>query len=251
MTRTSPLDVEGLHRCYATAHDPWLEQELLRYHEPLATCFSMRFTGRGEALEDLRQVALLALLQALRSYDPDRGAQFSSYAVPSIVGALKRHFRDRAWLVRPPRRVQETYLVVHAVAARLHEELGRPPSVPELADATGLAQHEVIMGLNARRGRCCVPLEMPLRYDDAEVIASAASDGGAGSAGAHDRALASELVRHLHGRERDVIVLSFFFELTQEQIATRLGTSQSTVSRTRRIALQRLRGFHDEAVDAA
>jgi RNA polymerase sigma-B factor len=244
--RTPPLDIDLAHRLYAESHDPRLEAELVRHHEPLAAHLANRFAHRGEAVEDLRQVALVAILRALRSYDPGRGVRFSTYAVPTVLGALKRHFRDRAWLVRPPRRVQEVYLVVHEVAERLHEQLGRSPTVPEIADAAGLAPDEVIEGLEARGGRRAVPLEAPLRHEQGPTVASAASDGGASEAGIHDRALVSELVRRLQGPEREVIMLSFLSELTQKQIAARLGTSQSTVSRVRRHALQRLRALHDE-----
>ena len=249
--RTPALEIDRAHRRYAQSHDPSLEADLLRHHEPLAVGLARRFTHRGETLEDLSQVALLAMLRALRSYDPDVGAQFSTYAVPTVLGALKRHFRDRAWLVRPPRRVQETYLVVHEVADRLQEELGRSPSVAEIAHAAGLGPDEVVIGLEAAGGRRAVPLDAPLRTGEDAAMAWVASDGGADEAGAHDRALVSELVRQLEGPEREVILLSFFNELTQKQIAARLGTSQSTVSRLRRLALQRLRALHDEEVDAA
>jgi RNA polymerase sigma-B factor len=249
--RSALVDVDAAHRAYAESRDRHLEAQLLRYHEPLAVHLANRFTHRGESTDDLRQVALLAMLRALRSYDPDRGAQFSTYAVPSIVGALKRHFRDRAWLVRPPRRIQETYLIVHEVAERLHEQLGRSPSVHDIAEDAGLTDDEVLESLEASGGRRPVPLEAPLRSDDDRALETAASDGGGPADEADDRLLAAELVKQLSADERDVIVLSFFSQLTQKQIAARLGTSQSTVSRTRRQALDRLRALHEGEVDAA
>jgi RNA polymerase sigma-B factor len=243
--------VDAAHRCYAESHDPGLEAALLQYHEPLAAHLAKRFSHRGEAPDDLRQVALMAMLRALRGYDPDRGAQFSTYAVPSILGALKRHFRDRAWLVRPPRRVQEAYLVVHEVAERLQEELGRSPTLHEIAVDAGLAVDEVIESLEASGGRRAVPLDAPLRHDDEATVASAASDGGAEAAGVDDRALVAQLVRRLPADQRQVILLSFFSQLTQKQIAARLGTSQSTVSRVRRLALARLRSLRASEAHAA
>ncbi len=193
----------------------------------------------------------MALLRALRSYDPERGAQFSSYAVPSIVGALKRHFRDRAWLVRPPRRVQETYLTVHQALEELHLGLGRSPTVREIADHVGLCADQVIESLEAGGGRRAAPFQLAPGTADEHGAETVVSDGGSQATRAEDGALLSQLVQRLPANERDVIVLSFFSGLTQGQVAARLGTSQSTVSRTRRIALQRLRALSHDEVDAA
>jgi RNA polymerase sigma-B factor len=249
--RTSTFDVDVAHRRYVQSHDAELEAELLRYHEALAVRLATRFAHRGEAPEDLRQVALLAMLRALRSYDPERGAQFSTYAVPSILGALKRHFRDRAWLVRPPRRIQETYLLVHGLVERLHEELGRSPTVREIAQASGLNPDEVVESLEASGARRAVRLEGRVRPDDESTVASAVSDDRADVTAAEDRFVLAELLRRLPRQERDVIVLSFVSGLTQKEIAARLGISQSMVSRARRIALARLRAWHDDEENAA
>jgi len=247
----SRLDLDAAHRRYAESHDRELEAELVQHHRALAGLLANRFAHRGEPLEDLRQVALMALLRALRNYDPGRGAQFSSYAVPSILGALKRHFRDRGWLVRPPRRVQETYLSVHQAVEELQVDLGRSPTVLEIADWVGLHADEVIESLEASGGRRAVPFGATAVPGDVPTLDAVVSDGGTQATGAEDAVLVSQLIGRLPANEREVIVLSFFSGLTQGQVAARLGTSQSTVSRVRRLALQRLRAAHDEDVSAA
>lgn len=250
MARTL-VDVDAAHRRYAESHGRELEAELLAHHRPLADHLAARFAHRGETPEDLRQVALMALLRALRSFDPGRGAQFSSYAVPCILGALKRHFRDRSWLVRPPRRVQERYLTVHQALEELQVALGRSPTVTEIADCVGIDADEVIESLEASGGRRAVPIDAAGGRDDPRSVHPELSDGGTQAMRAEDRALVSLLVQRLPANEREVIVLSFFSGLTQGQVAARLGTSQSTVSRTQRLALQRLRALSREEVDAA
>jgi RNA polymerase sigma-B factor len=241
----------ALHRHYWEARDAGVEAELLRRHEPLAVQLAMGFARRGEPVDDLCQVARIALLRALRSYDPNRAAQFSTYAVPTIVGALKRHFRDRGWLVRPPRRIQEAYLAVSRAVDDLGGSLGRTPTVAEIAGVTGLADADVIASLQARGGRRAVPLDVPLRRRDEGAFAAAVSDHGAQVARAEDQLAVTELVRLLPEAEREVVHLWLFDGLTQSEIALRLGISQSTVSRIRRRALDQLRSLRGRGATAA
>jgi RNA polymerase sigma-B factor len=147
---------------------------------------------RGEMIEDLSQVPRIALLQAVRNYDPDRGAQFTSYAVPAILGALKRHLRDRGWLVRPPCRLQAAYLSVSTALEDLGG--GRDPTVTELAEHSRLAEHVVVETFSARAGRRATPLDAwLLRPDDAPWHESV-SDHGAALATVDDRLLVAQLV---------------------------------------------------------
>jgi RNA polymerase sigma-B factor len=200
----------------------------------------MRFSHRGEALDDLCQVALLALLRALRNFDPNRGAQFSTYAIPTIVGALKRHLRDRGWLVRPPRRTQHAYLEVTAASEQLGAELHRTPTGAEIAEYMSVPVDHVKNALEARGGRYPVPFDVALDARGAHAGEALVSDKGAQVARAEDQLFMGQLVGRLPEGEREVLALTFC-GLTQGEIAARLGTSQSTVSRLRRRGIGRLR----------
>jgi RNA polymerase sigma-B factor len=237
------LDLETLHRLYAETHEQCHEAELLRRHERLALQLVRNFSHRGEESDDLCQVALLALVRALRKYDPDRGTKFSTYAVPSILGELKRHFRDRGWVVRPPRRIQEAYLIVSSAVEELGAEVGRAPTREEVAEHVGLAVSDVVEGLEASLVRRAVPLGALLERDDDRAVDEALSTDG-GHSRAEEQLFVSQLVELLPKAERDVVILSFCSDLTQSEIAGVLGVSQSTVSRLRREALDRLRAAY-------
>jgi RNA polymerase sigma-B factor len=237
------LDLEAAHRLYAEAHDPDLEAELMRRHGPLARELAKRFSYRADLPDDACQVAMVALLRALRTFDPARGARFSTYAVPTILGTLKRHVRDRGWLVRPPRYLQECYLAAHAAIEELQGQLRRPPTVQEVAQCTGFDVGDVVEALQAGSGRRALGVDASSERSVQRAVEAAASDRGGQASGVEDRVFAHELLRGLPELEREVVVLTFFFEMTQKQIAMRLGTSQSTVSRLRRQALGRLRAL--------
>ena len=244
-------DTAALLRAYAAGHSPALEAELLRRHNPLAEQLAGRFAHRGEPLEDLRQVARLALLGALRSYDPDRGTALSTYAVPTIVGALKRHFRDRGWLVRPPRRLQEAYLAVQGATSELEAGLGRPPTAAEVARHAGLPVADVTASLMAAGGRHAAWVDRGGIERRAGGPDEAEGDEDAAMAGAEDACAVEALVRALPDVERRVVTLSFFHGLSQTQIASHMGTSQSTVCRLRQRALDRMRALYDGCSYAA
>jgi RNA polymerase sigma-B factor len=240
-----------MHQLYAQSHGPELEAELMRRHEPLAVQLAKRFAGRGEATDDLCQVARHAMLRALRTYEPHRGTLFSTYAVPTILGALKRQFRDRGWLVRPPRPVQESYLAVCEAREALQARLGRFPTATEIAGHLGLAVEDVLESEKAGGGRRAVSLEGTTQPHDDGPVEAVTSDRGAQMMAAEHCSAVGEWVRALPEAERDVIVMSFFWDLSQGQVAALLGISQSTVSRVRRRALERLRRLHRQEVDAA
>jgi RNA polymerase sigma-B factor len=242
-------ETAALLRAYTVAPSAALEAELMRRHSPLAEQLARRFAHRGEPLEDLRQVAGLALLRALRAYDPDRGTALTTYAVPTIVGALKRHFRDRGWLVRPPRRLQETYLAVHQGMCDLEAGLGRAPTLEELASHVAVPVADVTASLMAAGARR--PAGPGTGGDGADGHDDPALGDDVAMARAEDAWFVQELVRALPDTERRVVTLSFFTGLSQAQIAARLGTSQSTVCRLRQRALGRMRTLHDRRADAA
>src|ERR671917_1739839 len=129
---------------FAETRDPALREELVTAHMGLAEYLARRFTNRGEPLDDLVQVASLGLLKAVDRFDPDRGLEFSTYATPTIVGELKRHFRDKGWAVRVPRRVQELHLRLGSVVSALSQELGRSPTIGEIAQSAKVSEEEVV-----------------------------------------------------------------------------------------------------------
>jgi len=199
-----------------------------------------RFQGRGEAQDDLQQVALLGLLKAIDRFDPERGVRFSTFAVPTIVGELKRHFRDKGWMVRVPRSVQELRSEIKIAISHLTQELGRSPKVHEIANRVGCHAEQVLEALDARTAYRSDSLDAPGSIDDAAVI-----DG----LGASDREIETvvdrievqDLLAALPPRERRILVLRFFGSLTQSEIARHVGVSQMHVSRLITETLARLR----------
>src|SRR5439155_10628487 len=138
-----------LHRQFAESGDAVLRDRLVDAHAPLAYGLASRFLHRGEPTDDLQQVALLALVKAIERFEPSRGLQFSTFATPTVLGELKRHFRDKAWVIRLPRRLHDRYLSVQGARDDLAQELGRSPTIPELAERVGSSPEEVIETLEA------------------------------------------------------------------------------------------------------
>ena len=247
----SKLDTRTAHLLYADFQERGLEAELLRRHELLAIGLAQRFAGRGEAMEDLCQVALLALVRALRNYDPWRGTAFATYAVPTILGELRRHLRDRAWLVRPPRRIQEAYVVVHEATERLRAQLGRTPTVQEIARQVRLPIDDVIEGQRASGARRAVALDGLAAHDGGRLAGAAVQLPGRQCVAPEDGCVLAQLVRCLPEIERSVIVLSVLWDLPQSRIAVLLGTSQARVSRARTRGLEHLRQLHRDESSTA
>src|SRR5438270_11190866 len=136
---------------FARTRDRATRDELITAHMGLAEYLARRFTNRGEPLDDLLQVASLGLLKAVDRFDPGRGLEFSTYATPTIVGELKRHFRDQGWAVRVPRRVQELHLRLGKVVSTLPQDLGRSPTIGEIAERAGASEAEVLEAMEAGR----------------------------------------------------------------------------------------------------
>jgi RNA polymerase sigma-B factor len=235
------LDVDKLHRLYAESPTPELETELLQRYQGLAGQLAGRFARRGESAADLRQVALLALVRALRRFDLSRGTQFTTYAVPGILGELRRHFRDHGWLVRPPRPIQEAYLRVSGARDDLERDLGRTPSVGEVADYAALPVAAVLESFSAAGCRSSVSFETPLPSHDALTLEAALGEDDVDMVAAENSMFLGQLIKRLPEDQRQVVLLSFFSDLSQAAIAARLGTSQMNVSRLRGRALDLLR----------
>ena len=217
----------------ARTSDPALRDELITAHLGLAEYLARRFANRGEPLDDLVQVASLGLLKAVDRFDPSRGVEFSTYATHTIVGELKRHFRDRGWAVRAPRRMQELYLRLGKVVANLGQELGRSPTIAELATEVGASEEEVLEALEAGQAYRFASLDAPSSSEDAEpeTLGSRIGAEDPGIEDAEQRATLSPLLRSLPEREQLILHLRFFGGLTQSEIASRLGMSQMHVSR--------------------
>ena len=237
--RTMPEEL--LLERYAQDRTGHLEAELIERFMPLARSLAMRYRGGAEPSEDLVQVASLGLVKALRGYDPTRGHRFVAYAAPTILGELRRHFRDHSWKLHMPRRLQEGALDVERASANLSDELGRSPSVEEIADALEVSQEEVLDALQARQSQAMMSLDMPVRRDDAESIPRSETIGSEDRSYADVEAqLAIESCVGLDERERAVLELRFEDGLNQYEIGKRLEISQMQVSRVLRRALAKL-----------
>jgi RNA polymerase sigma-B factor len=216
--------------------------ELIERFLPLARSIARRYDQSGEPLEDLVQVASMALVKAVDRYDPHRGAAFSSFAVPTIAGELKRYFRDRTWAIRPPRDVQELALRVDRAAERLNTQLNRAPTVREIGEAVAETDELVLEAMQARGVYSTLSFEAPHgRSDDRSVLQDTLGAREDGYEDAESRALVDRLMRGVSPRERLVLRLRFEEDLTQAEIGQLLGVSQMQISRILRRALERLR----------
>jgi RNA polymerase sigma-B factor len=221
--------------------DQLAREQLVQRFLPLARQLARRYHRGGEALDDLVQVASLGLLKAIDRFDPDRATAFSSFAVPTILGELKRHFRDKGWSVRVPRDLQELAVKLEPATEGLTRELGRAPTTAELAERLEVSVEQLLEAREAAGAYRAVSLDRP-RDDDDEGDGLGAGFGveDAGYAEAEDAVTVQRLMRVLDEREREVLRLRFHEDLTQAEIGERIGVSQMHVSRIIRQAVARL-----------
>ena len=245
-------EIRALFRAYQAAGD---DEERLKHRERLVEQFiglveflARRFRNRGEPLEDLVQVGTIGLLKAIDRFDLEREVEFSTYATPTIVGELKRHFRDKGWAVRVPRRLQELHLELTKVVGHLGHDLGRSPTVAEIAKAASISEEEVLEGLEIAQAYNFTSLDAPIDTEDG------GSTSFADQLGEDDEhlenleyraSLAPEMAK-LPARDRTILYLRFFKGLTQSEIADRLGISQMHVSRLLNRTLSQLREAFEE-----
>ena len=215
--------------------------ELIEAHLGLAEYLARRFSNRGEPLDDLTQVASVGLLKAVDRFDPDRGLEFSTYATPTIVGELKRHFRDKGWAVRVPRRVQELHLRLGSVVSTLSQELGRSPTIPEIAASAKVSEEEVVEAIEAGHAYRFTSLDAPSGGEDESALSNQLGVEDQGLIDSEHRVALSPLIARFPPRERMILHLRFFEGLTQSEIASRLGISQMHVSRLLARSLAQLR----------
>ncbi len=224
---------------FARTRDKRLRDELVEAHLGLAYQLARRFSNRGETYDDLAQVASIALIKSVDRFDPERGVEFSTFATRTVIGELKRHFRDKGWAVRAPRRIQELYLELGHVIESLSHELGRPPTVAEMADVTRSSEEAVLEALEAGQSYRTTSIDAPDRQDS--TMASRLGDVDAGFGGTEDRMVLAISLAELSDRERTILNLRFIDGLTQSQIAASVGVSQMHVSRLLTASLAKLR----------
>jgi RNA polymerase sigma-B factor len=230
-----------LLRRYADAPTPHLEAELVERFMPLARALARRYRGGVERTEDLHQVACLALVKALRGYDPKRGRSFKAYAAPTILGELRRHFRDHSWRLHVPRSLQEGSLAVEKASSELADEQGSIPSVAEIAERLGAEEEDVLDALQVRESQHAMSLDAPVQREDSQSLAMGETIGGEERGfDAVESQLAVERCARLDDRERAVIEMRFVNEMNQYEIGESLGISQMQVSRLLRRGLAKL-----------
>ncbi|SEK31832.1 RNA polymerase sigma factor SigF [Streptacidiphilus jiangxiensis] len=218
-----------------------LRNQLVRMHIPLVEHLARRFRNRGEPLDDLTQVATIGLIKSVDRFDPERGVEFSTYATPTIVGEIKRHFRDKGWAVRVPRRLQELRLSLTTATSELSQRHGRSPTVHELAEHLGISEEEVLEGLESANAYSTLSLDVPDTDDESPAVADTLGAEDDALEGVEYRESLKPLLAQLPQREQRILVLRFFRNMTQSQIAAEVGISQMHVSRLLARTLAQLR----------
>ena len=216
-----------------------LRNELVERHMGLAAHVAQRFGRRGPSDDDLRQVAFLALVKAVDRFDPDRNVAFSTFAGRTIEGEIKRHFRDYTWTVRVPRSAKELHLRLRRATDELSQQLGRSPTVAQLAEHLGVDPDEVIEGIAASSAYSAASLDAPTGTDGEEPRQLGSEDAGFGQVA--DVTVVEDLMALLPTREREIVRLRFYEELSQSEIAERVGISQMHVSRLLRRSFEQMR----------
>jgi RNA polymerase sigma-B factor len=232
-------DVRALLRRWHTQGDRAARDEVAARMLPLARSLARRYANKGEPLDDLEQVACVGLIKAIDRFDLDRDVRFATYAVPTIAGELKRHFRDRGWMMRVPREVQELSGKIAATRERLLHDLSRSPTVAELARATGADEERVMEALAAAEAYRTLSLDQP--FQDGTGPLEAIGDDDHGFERAEARAMLADGLEELAPREREIVRLRYYEGLTQREIAEHIGISQMHVSRLIRRTVQQLR----------
>ncbi len=218
-----------------------LRNSIVEAATPLADRLARRFDHRGEPLDDLTQVARLGLVKAVDNYKPQRAAGFTRFAIPSILGELKRHFRDKGWMVRVPRHLQETRMAINKSATDLTQQLGREPTIDDYARKLSLSRAEVRAGMDCTGAYDAVSLESPAHRDSSDELGDTIGHDDKGLELAETRLALLPLLNKLQPRERQILAMRYGQDLTQSQIAAKVHLSQMHVSRLLRQSLTKLR----------
>jgi RNA polymerase sigma-B factor len=240
MTR---IDDKILLRRYHEDGDLQAREKLIEQYMSLVRSLARRYSYRGEQLEDLVQIGAIGLIKAIDRFDLDRGVELTTYATPNIIGEIKRHFRDKGWAVRVPRGLQELNVQLSRLVEQLTVQLGRSPTIPELAKAAGVEEEEVLEALES--GRAYTSLSLSVGGgggddDDLDPLESLGTEEHQYEV-SEDRAVLAPGFKALDERERKILQLRFFDGLTQSQIAQQVGISQMHVSRLIRRSLEKIR----------
>ncbi|OFR23523.1 RNA polymerase subunit sigma [Atopobium sp. HMSC064B08] len=228
---------------YQETHDSEVRDQLIVSHLNLVRFLASKFKNRGEPLDDLIQVGTIGLIKAIDRFDPSRGLEFTTYATPTIMGEIKRHFRDKGWSVRVPRRLQELSAKVNQITDELTTELQRSPSIEEIAKKLGVSVDEVLEAMESSGAYSSVPLEgggSSVDGDEAPSIIDQYITEDEALAGSDDRIVLEDAIADFSPREQEIIRMRFVEGLTQVEIAEKLGISQVQVSRLLRRTLKRI-----------
>ena len=216
---------------------------LVRLHLPLVEHCARRFRNRGEPFEDLVQVGTIGLIKSVDRFDTDRGVEFSTYATPTIIGEIKRYFRDKGWAIRVPRRLQELRMQIGTATAELTQTLGRSPTPRELAAAVGCTVEEIVEGIESSHAYSTLSLDATDGSEDGSTSSMLDAIGvdDVGLEHVEIRESIKPLLEKLEPREKKILLLRFFKNMTQSQIAEEIGVSQMHVSRLLNRTLEQLR----------
>jgi len=240
--RPEVSDKELLRR-YHEDGDLAAREQLIEQYLSLVRSLARRYSYRGEQLEDLVQIGCIGLIKAIDRFDINRGVELTTYATPNIIGEIKRHFRDKGWSVRVPRGLQELNVQLSKLVEELTVQLSRSPTIPELAEASGAEEEEVLEALESGRAYSSLSLSAGPSSDNEESVDPMESIGSEEPRYeiSEEWAVLAPGLRVLDDRERQILHLRFFEGLTQSQIATRIGISQMHVSRLIRRSLDKIR----------
>ena len=236
------LDDKILLKRYHEQGDLQAREQLIEQYMSLVRSLARRYSYRGEQLEDLVQIGAIGLIKAIDRFDIERGVELTTYATPNIIGEIKRHFRDKGWAVRVPRRLQELKLALTKAISDLAQREGRAPTVAELAAHLQMSEEEVLEGLESANAYSTVSLDAPdSGDDDAPAVAESLGILDEALEGVEYRESLKPLLEQLPSREKRILLLRFFGNMTQSQIASELGISQMHVSRLLARTLAQLR----------
>lgn len=231
----------SLFRIYRDSRDPAIKTRLVDMNMDLVRSLAHRFANRGEPFDDLVQVASIGLLKSIDRFDPDRNVKFATYAVPTIVGELKRYFRDRTGTIRLPRGLRERSYIINSVVRELSQEHGRSPGIAEIARASGLSEDEVIEVLASNESMAIASLDSTATEEGETSLLDVIGDEDRALTMLDERLSLAGAVSSLGAREKDLLYLRFIEGRSQTEIARNLGVSQMHVSRLLRRTLKSLR----------
>jgi RNA polymerase sigma-B factor len=240
----SVMTERGLFLAWQERRDPRAREELVRRYMPFTRKLALRYRRSSEPFDDLLQVASLALVKAIDRFEPDRGLAFKSFAVPTVLGELRRHFRDSSWSLHVSRGAQERALKVDQGRQQLTERNGRSPTVQDLAQFLEMDEESVVDAIQTQTAYSTASLDAPLRQDeDVDTVVDSLGEHDAGFARIEESSTVASVMGQLPAREQRILYLRFFEDRTQHEIADELGLSQMQISRLIRNSIERLRGL--------